>query len=411
MYISDNGNSRIRKVAASSNIITTFAGTGTAGYSGDGGAATSATFYDPYGIDMDFSDNLYIAEYQNHVIRKITVSTGIVTTVAGIGSAGYNGDSISATSASLYNPVDVQIDDSGNLYIADRYNYRIRKVTVATGVISTVVGTGDLSSISDGSRATAASINAPVTVRIDSDGNLYSCEFNDNGSGNRIRKVTNIATMTSATSTIITTIAGTGTYSYRGDNGSATSATLSFPFDVALDSSGRSDIFYIVFDLGLILLLCIGNVYIADSSNHRIRKVTVATGIITTIVGYTIYGSGGYSGDNGDATSAMLSVPNGVTLDSTGTRIHYLFLLFCDLNAYVNVGNMYIGDAGNNRVRKVTGSTGIIKTIAGTGTGDFSGDGGQATSAALNYPCDIQVDSSGTTTSTPPCFRFIFFFQ
>ena len=170
------------------------AGTGTGSYSGDNGAATSAALNGPCGISIDSSGNIYIADYNNHRVRKVTVSTGIITTVAGTGTAGYNGDNIAATSATLCYPHGVTVDSYGNLYIADRYNHRIRKVTVSTGEIATIAGTGTASSSGDGSAATSATINAPTYCQLDSVDNLYISEFNDNNSGNRVRKVFTVTT-------------------------------------------------------------------------------------------------------------------------------------------------------------------------------------------------------------------------
>ena len=193
VYIGDTGNHRVRKVAVSTDIITTISGTGYAGYSGDGGQATAANTQSPCNLNLDSSGNVYFGDYLAYnVIRKITVSTGIITTVAGTGSTsgGYNGDNIQATAATLNNPDDVVLDSYGNLYITDRSNNRIRKVDVSTGIITTVVGTGAASSTGDGSAATSATINAPTYSRFDSAGNLYISE----GGSARIRKVMTVST-------------------------------------------------------------------------------------------------------------------------------------------------------------------------------------------------------------------------
>ncbi len=190
MYISDNYNHRIRKITASTSVITTIAGTGTAGYSGDNGQATAANIQYPEGINLDNSLNVYFGVNGYNVIRKITVSTGIISTVAGTGSAGYNGDNIQATTAALNYPHDVILDSYNNLYISDRSNSRIRKVDASTGIITTVVGTGTASSTGDGSAATLATINGPCYSRFDSSGNYYISEC----SGNRLRKVVTVTT-------------------------------------------------------------------------------------------------------------------------------------------------------------------------------------------------------------------------
>ena len=295
--------------------INTFAGNGTQGYSGDNGPATSAQLDFPYGVAVDAAGNLYIADTDNSVIRK--VSNGVITTVA----------------AQLYEPWGVAVDSAGNVYIAETGSNRIRKVS--NGVITTVAGNGTLGYSGDNGPATSAKLNDPTGVAVDSAGNLYIAD-KDNS---RIREVSN---------GVITTVAGNGTYGFSGDNGPATSAKLSNPYGVAVDTSG--------------------NLYIADVSNDCIRKVT--NGVITTVAGDRTYGS---SGDNGPATSAELSGPLGVAVDAAG--------------------NLYIADTGNNRVRKIT--KGVITTVAGDGLSGFGGDNGPATSAYLNSPEGVAVDSAG----------------
>ena len=266
-------------MTASSGLIDTIAGTGTAGYSGDNGQATSANIKNPNGINLDSAGNVYFGESGNNVMRKITVSTGIISTVAGIGSTsgGYNSDGIQATAAMLNYPCDVVLDSFGNLYITDRYNYRVRKVDVSTGIITTIIGTGTSSSTGDGTAATAATIKGACYSRFDSTGNYYIAECE----GSRVRKVTTVTTeiptpapsvqptyfpsLSPHSISVISTIAGTGLASFSGDNGQATSADINFPHGIALDSSG--------------------NVYFCDPGNSRVRKITAATGIITTYAG------------------------------------------------------------------------------------------------------------------------------
>ncbi len=300
IYIADTFNERIRKVTVSTGVITTVAGsTRTAGYSGDGGPATSAELDWPMGVAVDASGNIYIADYYNQCIRKVTASTGIITTVAGDGTQGYSGDGGAATSAKLNLPTGVAVDSSGNIYIADWYNYRIRKVTVSTGIITTVAGDGTGGYSGDGGAATSAELYYPSSVALDASGNIYIADADNY----RVRKVT-------ASTGIITTVAGDGTAGYSGDGGAATSAELDYPYGVALDASG--------------------NLYITDVLNERIREVTAATGIITTVAGD---GTQGYSGDGGLATSAELHSPMGVALD---------------LN-----NNIYFPDIINERIRAV----------------------------------------------------------
>jgi uncharacterized repeat protein (TIGR01451 family) len=335
LYIADSGNCVIRKVAAN-GIITTVAGTGICGYSGDNGPATSAQLSVGGGVAVDSAGNLYIVDYGDCVIRKVSPS-GIITTVAGTGTAGYSGDNGPATSAQLSAPLGVAVDSAGDLYIADNQNDVIREVT-ANGIMTTVAGIAHSQGYTgDNGPATSAQLNQPGGVAVDSAGNLYIAD----GVSYVIRKV--------APNGIITTVAGTGYSGYSGDNGPATSAQLSFPEDVAVDSAG--------------------NLYIADTSNNRIRDVNLA-GIISTLVGSGLSPS---AGDGGPPTLAQFSVYSGVGVDG--------------------VGNLYIADWLASYVRKVA-PAGVISTVAGNGTYGFSGDGGPATSAAINAPT-VTADSAG----------------
>ncbi len=317
-------------------IITTVAGTGTSGYSGDEGAATSAQFMSTYGIALDAAGNLYIVDFYNHRIRKMDTS-GIITTVAGTGTRGYSGDGGAATSAQLNYPCAVAVDAAGNLYISDSGNYRIRKVDTS-GTITTVAGAGTYGYSGDEGAATLAKLQGPYGVAVDVAGNLYISDY----AVNAIRKVD--------ASGIITTVAGTGTGGYSGDGGSAVSAQLNSPRGVAADAAG--------------------NLYIADTANNVIRKVDTS-GIITTAAGT---GTSGYSGDGEAALSARLNNPVSVAVDAAG--------------------NLYITDMSNYKIRKVD-TAGIITTVAGAGTPGYSGDGGAATSAQLQGPIGVAVDAAG----------------
>jgi sugar lactone lactonase YvrE len=281
IYIADVYNNRIRKVTIRTGDITTVAGTGTSGYSGDGGQATSAMMESPYGVALDASGNIYFADSSNYRIRKVTISTGDISTVAGTGTSGYSGDGGQATSAMIY-PAGVALDAIGNIYIADFFNNRIRKVTISTDLITTVTGTGNGGYNGDGGQATSAMIHYPEFITLDSAENIYFTDYRND----RIRKVT-------ISTGIISTVAGTGASGYTGDGGQATSAMINYAYSVALDASG--------------------NIYIADTDNYRIRKVTVSTGVITTVAGN---GTRGYSGDGGQATSAM-TYPYCVALDAS----------------------------------------------------------------------------------------------
>lgn len=318
------------------DIITTIAGTGTEGYSGDDGSATSAQLSLPQGIALDIFGNLYIADYGNSCIREINTS-GIIATVAGTGTGGYSGDNGQATNAKFNSPRAVAVDNAGNIWVADTDNHRIRKIN-SLGVVTTVAGTGWFGYSGDGGQATSAEFFYPLGVVVDISGNLYIADYGNH----RVRKI--------GTSGVITTIAGTGSFGYSGDGGSATSAELSNPVGITLDN--------------------LGNLYIADIFNHRIRKVDTS-GIVTTVVGT---GVAGYSGDGGQATSAQLYNPTGVAIDTSG--------------------NLYIADTFNHRIRKIDPS-GIITTVVGTGIAGYSGDNGVATLAQLYNPTGITTDTSG----------------
>jgi uncharacterized protein (TIGR03437 family) len=334
LFIADTFNNRIRMVTPA-GIISTVAGTGAYGYSGDGGPAAKAALRYPNGVTVDASGDLFIADTFNNRIREITPG-GIISTVAGSAN-GYSGDGGLATSAELDSPTDVVVDTAGNLLIADSVNDRIRKVT-AGGVISTFVGIGSVRFGGDGGPATSAALNYPSGAAVDTAGDLFIVDYLNN----RVRKVT--------PGGIISTVAGNGTAGHSGDGSPAVGAELFFPISVALDSSG--------------------NLYIADSVNDRIRMVTPG-GIISTVAGT---GTLGYSGDGGPAINAELANPVGVTVDATG--------------------NLFIADRSNNRIRKVTPG-GIISTVAGGDMFGNTGDGGPAISATLNWPTGVAVDASG----------------
>ena len=242
LYVADVGNYCVWKVTAATGVITIFAGNGTSGFSGDGDAATAAQLYSPTGLSVDGAGNVYIADRYNNRIRRVTAATGIITTFAGNGTSGSGGDDGLATAAQLREPFEVTLDGSGNVYIADRNNHRVRKLTVATGIVTTIAGTGTSGFSGDGAAATAAQLYYPAKVAVDEAGNVYIAD----ASNHRIRKVT-------ATTGIITTVAGTGTSGFSGDGGPATAAQLRVPYGVALDGAG--------------------NMYVADSDNYRIRKV------------------------------------------------------------------------------------------------------------------------------------------
>ena len=482
VYFSDSGNQKV-KMVDTTGILHTFAGNGTAGYKGDGGPANKAELNQPGGLAIDAAGNIYIADTFNNVIRMVNTS-GIISTLAGNGKEGFSGDGGPATSAELDRPRGVYLDSSLNMYIADTNNRVIREVV--SGTINTIAGNGQLSCNGDGGPATAASIGNPRDVLV-SNGILYisnggcdhirdvnltsgiintfagtklgydgeghpplSAEFstptglgldpggniivvdsgnnrvrqitktvntiaggytgdggpstksalNDpqnivfdknrnmfivEGLGNRVRKVTSGGT--------ISTFAGTGVTGMGGNGGPATSATLNNPLGVAVDTKANvyiadngNDVIRVVNKAGTISIFAqsttfgslaslatdsANNVYAADQGACVIWKVTPQA-VITAIAGEI--NNCGYGGDGGPATSALLNAPYGVALDSAG--------------------NLYIGDTGNNRVRMVN-TSGTISTVAGNGTCGYTGNGGSATAAEICTPLGVQVDSSG----------------
>jgi sugar lactone lactonase YvrE len=314
------------------------------GSAANGGLATNATLDAPYGVAADSTGALYIAEVGSNEtdarIWKVSPS-GIITTVAGNGTNGYAGDGGPAVNALLDAPFGVWADGLGDLYIADTGNERVREVS-PSGIVTTLAGIGGAlpgqAYPTSGVPATTALLYSPSALTTDSLGNLYIAQ----GGLDIVSKV--------SSSGIITTVAGNAIRGYSGDGGSALKAELYAPSGVAVDSSG--------------------NVFIADNGNARVRKVS-PVGIITTVAGN---GTQGYAGDGGPATSAQLQYPSGIAIDS--------------------VGNLYVADLGNNRVRKIA-PNGIIGTIAGNGVQGYSGDGGLGTNAELSRPNSLSVDNSG----------------
>jgi len=386
LYVADSDNNRVRVITGTN--IKTIAGTGTAGFSGDGGAGTKAQLDFPDGIALDSAGNLYVADQDNDRIREITAQ-GNINTIAG--ATHFAGDGGRAVSALLHLPMHAAGDSKGNLYFSDSANNRIRKID-ALGNITTVAGTGICAYTGDNGAAIQAAVCGPTQLAIDASGNVYFADSE------------NLVVRKISTGGVISTVAGTGTYGDTGDHGQATAATFSYPYGIALDSTG---ILYVsdalanrvrqispqgvitpfagteqfgysgdgslataakLYYPGELAVDSSGNVYISDISNHRVRKVS--NGIITSVVGITTCCASG-SGAN----AAYIGTPSGVAVDGSG-------------NVYVSESNFAV-------IAKVNQSANTIATIAGTGNAGFSGDGALATNASMNTPMGLWVTSAG----------------
>jgi len=372
VYIGDTQNHRVR-VVNTSGIINTFAGTGTSGFSGDGGLATLASVGNPRGL-LYRQGTIYISNAGSQRIRSVVISTNIINTYVG-SFYGYDGDNNPLLSTELTGGTAMIFNSRGNLVFADSFNARLRSAS------ATVVKTTAGGFIGDGNRGTSASLVVPAGVAFDSAGNYYIAD----AGGNRVRKVD--------TTGKISTVAGTGVTGYTGDGMAATGARLYYPNGVVLDSAGNlfiADTFNNVIrkvdttgtintfvtnanfsSLWNMAVDASNNLYVADNGTCVIWKVTPA-GVATAVAG-TIFVCG-YSGDGGLATSAQLNTPYGVAVDKNG--------------------NIFIGDSSNNVIRKVN-AAGIISTIAGDGSCGFTGDGGPALSAEMCFPEGVAIDSLG----------------
>ena len=328
------------RTPARAATVTTVAGNGVIAFSTDGGRPTDTALAQPLAIALDRYDQLYILDGDR--VRKVG-STAVIT-VVGTGQAGYSGDGAAATAARLNGPRALAFDSQGNLYIADTRNNAVRRVD-PHGVITTVAGTGEAGSSGDGGPATSARLSSPSGVAVGFGDTLYIADSGNN----RIRQV--------ATNGTITSVAGTGEPRYAGDAGPATSAPLNSPQGLTFDSQG--------------------NLHIADTLNDRVRKVDLE-GTITTVAGSGIRS---FAGDGGPARIADLNLAAGP--ESAGQAL-----------AVDSQGNLYIADAGNQRVRRV-GLNGVITTVAGSGQAGYSGDGGSATSATFNAPLGVAADLYG----------------
>jgi sugar lactone lactonase YvrE len=349
LYFAETGSHVIRKFTPA-GVLTTVAGTGVQGFSGDGGLAIAATLDSPQGLALDSSNNLYIADTNNHRVRRIAAN-GMIATVAGTGAPGFSGDGAVATSAALDRPTALTLDSLGNLYVADANNHRIRRISEATGIISTIAGNGIQGFSGDNGPATLAAIDSPCGLAVDSANNLYLADTHNS----RIRRV-------DAATAVITTVAGTGTPGFSGDNGLAIAATVALPRGLALDPAG--------------------NLTLADTANHRIRLVSTA-GIISTIAGNGIQT---FAGDGGPATAASLDSPRAVTLSPASPN---------------SPGLATLSDTGNQRIRQIDAST--IDTL--TGISDFSlsatGASSKSIAAGSSVTYSFAVQFQGPALSNP----------
>jgi cysteine-rich repeat protein len=339
LYVTDAARHRVRRIDPVTNQITTVAGTGAAGFAGDDGPADAAALRSPHGLAFAPDGDLLIVDSDNHRLRRIDADDATIRTVVGSGAIGYVGDGGDATAAALAYPWGLAIDATGNVFISDAYHQRVRRIDATTGVITTVAGAGLDGFGGDGGPATEASLAYPWGLALDGDV-LYIADSENH----RVRRVDLIAGG-------ISTLAGTGVPGGAGDGGPATAAQLAEPHDVAV--------------------LPDGDVVIADSDNHRIRRVDVATGTISTFAGGVTAGD---AGDEGVATAALLDSPYGVEVEADG--------------------GVLIADSGNNRIRRVT-PDGTIHALAGTGAYGGAGDGGPADEATLRFPASIAVDLDG----------------
>jgi hypothetical protein len=321
----------------SAQTINTFAGkAGTGSYKGDGGLATAGALNKPASVAVDKQGNVFIADFYNNVVRKVSPA-GIITTIAGNNTEGYCGDGGPATAAKLHGPWGVAADEAGNVYFTDKENHAVRKVNTS-GIITTIAGKGKPGYWGDNGPATAALLNHPLGLAVDNAGNIYVAD----NSNTAVRKINAAGT--------ISTFAGNHKAGYSGDGGPATAASFKNIRYVACDANG--------------------NIFISDTWNSVIRKVNPA-GIVSTFAGnHTMK----YSGDGGQATAAGIYFPVGITVAADGS--------------------LYIADNHNHVIRRV-GSDGLISTVVGNGTRGYSGDGGPATASQMANPTSIAIDATG----------------
>ena len=327
LYIADSSNDRIRRVDHQTGMITTIVGSGERGFSGDGGLATSAALYFPHGLAVDETGNLYFADAGSHRVRRVDARTGTISTVAGTGRTEFSGDGGPATAAGLYSPRGIALDKAGNLYIADSHHGCVRRLD-HEGLLTTVAGSNPR--LPRRGMAAQYLLN-PVGLAVGPDAQIYWAD----PPLNRVKKADLSQTDPKTKNGWITIVAGNATMGFSGDGSLAREAELAAPAALAFDSSGH--------------------LYIADHNNQRIRRVDPLTGIITTIAGN---GDRGFSGDGGPAAEASFNAPSGLAFDAED--------------------NLYIADAQNHRIRRIDAMTGLITTVAGSGPVDDDAPQGMA---------------------------------
>lgn len=328
--------------SCATEVIRSYAGTGEPGYAGDGGTGGKALLNQPFDVAIGPDGAVFVSDTFNHCVRRVDARTGQISTVAGCGKKGFSGDGGPAVEAFLNEPYGVALDGDGNLFIVDRLNVRIRRVDRATGVITTIAGTGQSNYSGDDGPASAATMREPNGIALNSRGDkLYIADVSDQ----RIR-VVDLGSMK------ITTFAGTGRKEHGGDGGPAANATLFGPRAVHLDAAG--------------------NVYICEREGNSIRRVDGKTGQIETIAGT---GSKGYSGDGGPAKNATFNGPKEIDVDSKG--------------------NILVVDTENHAIRRIDVITGLISTVAGSGERGGGGDGASAAAAQLDRPHGVAVARDG----------------
>ncbi len=453
LLVADTAHSRVRKIDGVTGVISTVAG-GNGLFGGDGGPANAAGLCSPRGIAVDPAGNLFIADECDHRIRRVDATTGIISTVAGTGLAGFSGDGGLATAATLASPKDVSVDSSSNVFIADRANSRVRRVDATTGIITTFAGNGTSGSTGTNGPATAAALAFPTGVLVD-DVNWGGDVFIAEAGAHKVRRVR-------ASDGVIVAFAGNGSSFSGGDGGAASVAAVPSPLDVAVADdahifiaagprvrevnsgvistvAGKTD-FDLVLDgvpatdtqldldyPGDVTFDAAGNLYFTDTYNSRIRRVDAVTGLISTVAGN---GSQGYNGEFVPASDVWIFFPSAVAVDAAGnvyytdtTRIRVidatsglvhtiagnngcgysgdggpaLLATICYANdlLFDGDGNLLIADTDNRRVRRIQMSSGEISTIAGNGSSIVSGDGGPALTAGLGYVQGLALDGSG----------------